>query len=109
MTSSEPIKQAAGQTQPDHSVARISELLSKLAAADNLANAAAFAGVTDDQARLALKRAAEIIRSMPKHQPPKKWPSTGSIMDWREMTVAEALEILAEHAISQDATPEPKA
>jgi hypothetical protein len=96
------------ERKPDHSgleqtIARILELLDKLAAVDSLGSAAAAAGVSEDEARLSLRQAAQIIR---KNQVPpmkQRFPLLGSILDWQEMTVAEALEILAEQATN----PEP--
>jgi hypothetical protein len=97
---SEKIKRAAEQTQQEQATARILELLGKLAAAEGIGDAAAAAGIDADQMRASLLQAAEIIR---KNQEPiikRRWPVQGSLLDWQEMTVAEALEILSEVAAS---------
>ncbi len=88
---------AAERMQPEQATTRSLELLDKLAAAEGLGSAASATGFTEDQLRSSLRQAAQIIR---KNQDPvkKRWPLLGSILDWHEMTVAEALEILAEHA-----------
>ena len=97
MTTSDENQPAAERTQPEQATARILELLDRLAAAEGLGNAASATGFTEDQLRASLRQAAQIIR---KNQEPikKRWPLLGSILDWHEMTVAEALDILAEHA-----------
>jgi len=101
MTNSDENEPAAERAQPEQATARILELLDKLAAAEGLGNAASATGFTEDQLRSSLRQAAQIIR---KNQEPvkKRWPLLGSILDWHEMTVAEALEILAEHAAQQE-------
>jgi hypothetical protein len=101
MTSSDQIERAAAQTQPDQTIARICELLDKMAAAESLGGAASVAGVSEDQARAVLKHAAEIIRRTPRELPPR--PVRGSLLSWREMTVADALQILSDQAISGSA------
>ncbi len=103
MTTSDEIKRAAQPTQPEQATARILELLDKLAAAESLAGAATAAGLNEDQTRASLRQAAEIIRK--NQQPPIKKHFKGSLLDWREMTVAEALEILGDHAINQPTPP----
>ena len=101
MTTSDENQPAAERMQPEQATARILELLDKLAAAEGLGNAASATGFTEDQLRSSLRQAAQIIR---KNQEPvkKRWPLLGSLLDWREMTVAEALEILADHAAHQE-------
>jgi hypothetical protein len=101
MTNSDKNEPAAERAQPEQATARIIELLDKLAAAEGLGNAASATGFTEDQLRSSLRHAAQIIR---KNQEPvmKRWPLLGSLLDWREMTVAEALEILADHAAHQE-------
>jgi hypothetical protein len=96
MTSNQ-IERTAAQTQPDHTIARICELLDKMAAAESFGGAASVAGVSEDQARTVLKHAAEIIRRTPKDLPLR--PIRGPL-SWRDMTVAEALQILSDQAIS---------
>ncbi len=93
---------AAGLTQSEQATARILELLDKLAAAEGLGGAASATGVSEDQMRDSLRQAAQIIRKNQDASTKQRWPLLGSILDWREMTVAEALEILAEHATHQD-------
>ncbi len=102
MTTSDDNQPAAERTQPEQATTRILELLDRLAAAEGLGNAASATGFTEDQLRASLRQAAKIIRK--NHQDPvrRRWPLLGSILDWHEMTVAEALEILAEHAAHQD-------
>ena len=101
MTNSDENQPAAERAQPEQATARILELLDKLATAEGLGNAASATGFTEDQLRSSLREAAQIIR---KNQEPvkKRWPLLGSLLDWREMTVAEALEILADHAAHQE-------
>ncbi|ADP71322.1 molybdopterin oxidoreductase [Rhodomicrobium vannielii ATCC 17100] len=69
---------------------RILDLLEKLAAAESLQGAAAAAGVREDQMRAGLRQAASLIRR-------EGTPAD----DWRELSVAEALSILADHGIGQ--------
>lgn len=86
--------------QTEQATARILELLEKLAAAEGLAGAIETAGVSEDQVRSGLRQAAQIIRKKQYDAVPKKrFPLLGSILDWQEMTVAEALEILGEHGM----------
>jgi hypothetical protein len=105
MTNSDENQPAAERAQSEQATARILELLDKLAAAEGLGNAASATGFTEDQLRSSLRQAAQIIR---KNQEPvrKRWPLLGSILDWHQMTVAEALEILAEHAARQEGVSE---
>ncbi len=98
MTTSDDNKPAAERTQPEQATARILELLDKLAAAEGLGNAASATGFTEDQLRTSLRQAAQIIRKNQENPVNKRWPLLGSLLDWHEMTVAEALEILADHA-----------
>lgn len=102
MTSSDEIMMAAGLTQSEQATARILELLDKLAAAEGLGGAVSATGVSEDQMRDSLRQAAQIIRKNQDVSAKKRWPLLGSILDWREMTVAEALEILADHANPKD-------
>ena len=102
MTNSDENQPAAERAQPEQATARILELLDKLAAAEGLGNAASAAGLTEDQLRLSLREAAQIIRKNQGDLVKKRWPLLGSLLDWREMTVAEALEILADHAAHQE-------
>jgi len=101
MTTSDDNKPAAERTQPEQATARILELLDKLAAAEGLGNAASATGFTEDQLRSSLRHAAQIIRKNQENPVKNRWPLLGSILDWHEMTVAEALEILADHATRQ--------
>jgi hypothetical protein len=103
MATSDERERAVNQSDPDQTAARIIELLEKLAAAEeSLSSAAASAGFSVDQAQASLLQAAQMIRKN-RASPPanRRFPLLGSILDWREMTVAEALEILAEHATSE--------
>jgi hypothetical protein len=106
MTTSDENLPAAERTQPEQATARILELLDKLAAAEGLGNAASATGFTEDQLRTSLKQAAQIIRKNQENPVKRRWPLLGSILDWHEMTVAEALEILAEHASHQEGASE---
>ncbi len=106
MITSDDDRPAAERSQPEQATARILELLDKLAAAEGLGNAASATGFTEDQLRSSLKQAAQIIRKNQENPIKKRWPLFGSILDWQEMTVAEALEILAEHATQQEDVPE---
>ena len=99
MTNSDENQPAAERAQPEQATARILELLDKLAAAEGLGNAASATGFTEDQLRSSLREAAQIIRKNQGDLVKKRWPLLGSLLDWREMTVAEALEILADHAL----------
>ncbi len=94
--------QAAALTQSEHGTAQILELLDKLAAAEGLGSAASATGISEDQMRDSLRQAAQMIRKNQEAPAKQRWPLLGSILDWREMTVAEALEILADHATHQD-------
>ena len=98
MINSDETRPAAERAQPEQATARILELLDKLAAAEGLGDAASATGFTEDQFRSSLREAAQIIRKNQGDLIKKRWPLLGSLLDWREMTVAEALEILAEHA-----------
>ena len=102
MTSSDETQPAAERAQSEQMTARILELLDKLAAAEGLGNAVAATGISEDQMRASLRQAAQIIRKNQESPARKRWPLLGSILDWHEMTVAEALEILGDHAISRD-------
>lgn len=101
MTTSDENKPAAERPQPENASARILELLDKLAAAEGLGNAASATGLTEDQLRSSLREAAHIIRKSQEDPIKKRWPLLGSILDWQEMTISEALEILADHATQQ--------
>ncbi len=103
MTTSDENERAEQRSEPMDATARILYLLDKLAAAEGLGSAAAAAGVSEEEVRANLQEAAQIIRKNQALPAKKRFPLLGSILDWREMTVAEALEILAEHAT----TPEP--
>ena len=101
MTNSDENQPAAERAQPEQATARILQLLDKLAAAEGLGNAASATGFTEDQLRSSLREAAQIIRKNEENPVRRRWPLLGSILDWHEMTVAEALEILADHAAQQ--------
>jgi hypothetical protein len=106
MTTSDESERVTKQSDPDQATARIIELLEKLATAEeSISSAAEAAGFSVDQAQATLRQAAQIIRKNRLPSPAKqRFPLLGSILDWHEMTVAEALEILAEHA-SAEAPP----
>ena len=106
MTTSDE-KTAAENAQPEEATALILELLDKLAAVEGLGDAATATGITEDRLRLSLREAAQIIRRNQENPLKKRWPLFGSILDWHEMTVAEALEILADHAVQQGDPPIP--
>ncbi len=102
MNTSDENKPAASKAQPEQATERILDLLDKLAAAEGLGNAASATGCSEDQLRSSLRQAAQIIRKKQEDTVKKRWPLLGSILDWQEMTVAEALEILADHATQQE-------
>ena len=102
MTTSDENQPAAEGAQPEQATARILELLDRLAAAEGLGNAASATGLTEEQLRLSLREAAQIIRKSQEDPIKKRWPLLGSILDWHEMTLSEALEILADHAAHQE-------
>jgi hypothetical protein len=102
MTTSDESERAPEKPGAEHMTARLLDLLEKLAAAESLAEAAASVGVSEDQARASLRHAVEIIRKTRPVPVKQRWPLLGSILDWKEMTVAEALEILAEQATNPD-------
>ncbi len=101
MTTSDDNTPAAPRTPPEQATERILELLDKLAAAEGLGSTAVATGYSEDQMRSSLREAAQIIRKNKESPVKKRWPLLGSILDWHEMTVAEALEILADHAGQQ--------
>ncbi len=98
MTTSDESERAPGNSGAEQTNARILDLLEKLAAAESLGGVAASAGLSEDQARASLRQAAQLIRKTQASPMKQRFPLLGSILDWREMTVAEALEILAENA-----------
>ncbi len=102
MTTSDENTPAAERAQSEQATTRILDLLDKLAAAEGLGNAASATGFTEDQLRSSLRQAAQLIRKKQEDPVKKRWPLLGSILDWREMTVAEALEVLAEHALHEE-------
>jgi acyl-CoA reductase-like NAD-dependent aldehyde dehydrogenase len=104
MTSSENIKRAAEPMQPEQATARILELLDKLAAAEGIGSAAEATGVSEDQVRASLRQAADIIRQNREPLIKRRWPRQGTLLDWRDMTVEEALDILADVAINPNTT-----
>jgi hypothetical protein len=110
MTTLKNTSPASDTPEPEQSTRRILELLEKLAAAEELAATAPAAGVDEKQMRSGLLRAAELIRQGHDGQLAieRRWPQQGSLLDWREMTVAEALQILSDHAIAPDAQPKPR-
>ena len=108
MTSSDESKAATGDMQAEQATAKILELLDKLAMAEGFGNAAAATGTNEDEIRASLRQAAEIIRKKQDLLPKKRWPLLGSILDWREMTVAEALQVLADYAATQHFPSPPK-
>jgi hypothetical protein len=100
MTTSDESERAVNQSDSEQATARIIELLEKLAAAEEgLSGAAAATGFSVDQAQASLRQAAQILRKNRASPTGKqRFPLLGSILDWHEMTVAEALEILGEYA-----------
>jgi hypothetical protein len=105
MTPTDQNERAANLTDPEQATARIIELLEKLAAAEDLSGAAEAAGFSVDQAQASLRQAAQLIRKNRASPAAKqRFPLLGSILDWHEMTLAEALEILGEYA-SKESPP----
>jgi hypothetical protein len=74
-------------------------ILDKLSLGASPEQVAADLSISPTDISLYFKRAADIIRISQTERavPLRKWPARGSILDWRAMTVAEALEILADH------------
>jgi hypothetical protein len=103
MTTTDESGRAEANPRSEDATARVIDLLDRLAAAESLGSAAAAAGFSEDEARACLRQAAQIIRKNLGSPIRQRFPLLGSILDWHEMTVAEALEILAEQA----ASPEP--
>lgn len=110
MTSLEDTNSAAKSMQPGQATLQILELLEKLAAAESLAATASAAGENEEQVRTSLRRAAEIIREGQQRKVAaveERWPLKGSILDWREMSVPEALRMLSDYGIGLDAPAKP--
>ncbi|WP_127078645.1 hypothetical protein [Rhodomicrobium lacus] len=90
--SAKPVPDLFGENDKGYEgTVRILDLLEKLAAAESLQGAAAAAGVGEDQMRAGLRQAASLIRR----------EGAPAADDWRELSVAEALSILADHGIGQ--------
>jgi len=86
-----------GETEKGYqATVRILDLLDKLAAVESLRAAATAAGVGETQMREALRQAATMIRGGQEASSAR----SGS-PDWRDLSVAEALSILADHGIGK--------
>ena len=86
-------KNLAGSAGVAAEVERMLELLDRLAAGERLDDAPLAMGLSEGDARSIFAKAGLIVRQSV--QPaPKRWPVRASLLDWREMSVAEALEIL---------------
>jgi hypothetical protein len=83
--------------------AKILELLERLGAGERLVDAPIAMGLSQEDARAIFAEAAEIVRrSLQDASAKKRWPVRGSLLNWHEMTIAEALEILANRAVKAD-------
>jgi hypothetical protein len=106
---SEDHGRAAGQRRLKPSISEILAVLDGLAAGESLTTTAAAVGISEEDLRTRLSVAAETIRENLDSPVRKRWPPRASILDWREMTVAEALEILADEAAAEgQALPKPE-
>jgi hypothetical protein len=85
----------AGETQLEPEVLRMLELLERLAGGERLTDAPIAMGLSQDDARSIFAKAGVIVRRT-LETAPKHWPAKGTLLDWREMTVVEALEILGD-------------
>jgi hypothetical protein len=81
-----------GAQEPE--LAKILELLERLAAGERLTDAPIAMGLSQDEARSMFAKAGLIVRQTTQAEGLKRWPVKASLLDWRKMTVAEALEIL---------------
>jgi ABC-type arginine transport system ATPase subunit len=98
MSTHEPAGEKRDQ-QEDPAPAKMLELLERLGAAERLVDAPIAMGLSQEDARAIFAKAAEIVReSLRNASPKRRWPVRGSLLDWQEMTIAEALEILANPA-----------
>jgi len=98
MTDDEKTAEKAG-LEPE--VLKMLELLDRLAGGERLTDAPLAMGLSLDDARSIFAKAGLIVRQSV--QPaPKRWPVRGSLLHWREMTVAEALEILGNLPMKQN-------
>jgi hypothetical protein len=103
MTSPNESTGAAVQEQSEPAPSKIVELLDRLGAGERLAEAPLAMGLSLEQAQAIFLRAAEIVRQNFREPAMKKpWPVKGSILDWKKMTVAEALEILSDRAVKRE-------
>jgi hypothetical protein len=60
-------------------------------------------GLSQEDARALFAQAAGIVQqSLQDRSTKKRWPLQASLLDWQEMTIAEALEILANRAAKPD-------
>jgi transposase len=99
---SEDHGRATGQRLSKLAIGEILAILDGLAAGESLTTTAAAVGISEEDVRTRLSVAAEMIRENLDSPVRKRWPPRASILDWREMTVAEALEILADEAAAED-------
>jgi hypothetical protein len=91
---------AAAETgSAGQSALRVLELLERLGNGEELAQAALAMGLNQEAAHASFRTAADIVRQS---IAAKRWPARGSLLNWNEMTVAEALEILSDHAAGQE-------
>jgi hypothetical protein len=72
------------------------EVLDRLAAGANLSEVMAGTGLSDNELRACFGNAADRIR-----QSGTAKGANEILLDWREVTLPEALEIIADHAISK--------
>jgi hypothetical protein len=72
------------------------EVLDRLAAGASLGEVMAATGLSDSELRVCFQNAAERIR-----RSKAKKPGNDVILDWRDVSLAEALHIIADHAIKK--------
>jgi hypothetical protein len=102
MSTHDPAEEKRDQ-QEDPAPAKMLELLERLGDGERLVDAPIAMGLSQEDARAIFAKAAEIVRqSLQRASPKKRWPVRGSLLDWQEMKIAEALEILANRAGKPD-------
>jgi hypothetical protein len=102
MSTSDPDGEKHQQPQ-ESAPSKVLELLERLAAGERLVDAPIAMGLSQEHARAIFAQAAGIVRqSLQDPSTKKRWPLQASLLDWQEMTIAEALEILANRAGKPD-------
>jgi hypothetical protein len=88
-------KTSANRTADGNGVPLL-EVLDRLAVGASLDEIIAATGLSHSELRVCFGKAAERIR-----QSETKKPAKDCLVDWREVTLPAALEIIADHAISK--------